>query len=943
MNTLLVAVLALILATIFQPVHGAIPDGPISPRQGSLIILTDESGSMTQTDPNNLRHDAANLILDLSLDGQMVAAGFFSTSAPTDADLRPRPLNDHLRRELQTRLANQRLGDRTALLYSISKTATISLEERSKGRFSNILLMTDGGENVITDEHDKAATKELFYHKLKASGAHVTTVGLGTDVSQEMLTEIALRTHGAYYPAKTADALLSIYRWYVVETLRMALYEGSEITLPFPVRNATALVLKEPQQTGVLQGLQSDSCRIDAKSFEVYVSTAGKYYELLRVPQLAAGHWQVLTKGQMPRISWVVEMPVTLEIVEPKEGKADAGVPFKLITRFVPNDQRSPIDFGPFLSSVTVSATIVDPITGKSQSYALSQLPNDKSMFEVSIDAHAAGVYELGAIGNYIMPNVPDPFRLRSSRLIEVVEPQLRLRFARQQLDLGSPLASTDAIVEIDHQSPSNTIASIEAAAEFWFGISFKSGSEARPERKVSATDLGNLKIDAADKLLPGDYVVSIRGVHPTARIAPAHASLHVNPYAPAKSPIALFRKAGEIKLGSPLSLEFEILRPLDHAPINVGDPIDQDRIWMFDGLSDATLVMKGPIDEMRVDAMRPDQTQRSASGTTQIELPLKYPGSHTITLAGHAKVRNIITRQPGANLPLDSRPDQMEITVPDHIVLDQSVIELSLGSNETEVQFSVSGNAMLQSIRVLAVAGGDEALAQVDPGEPTLTLPSMWIKSMTDTIQPSTLECGSHPFRVSAKILPHLDTVELHPGLYTTELLLVDTAINCTTAEAILGRVALRLLVESRRPRPSMFTVSHNLPRELDPVTGYLDVFEGPTPPDQQAVTSPSQIVVYSIPDQREVKVGDLVLNGKYRIQSIRFCLLNPTAARKVATLQDGNRSTFQSIYISGTDEIPIGLGVDEIVFEPPTPDGTSISIAIGTTEWFTILPRSN
>lgn len=897
------------------------------------------------SDPNNLRGDAANLLLDISPNDQLVAVGFFAKAFPPDVELKPRLLSDKYRRELAESLRNPPdRGLHTALLESLGAAARMSLVEAEQGRSPYILLLTDGGESEIKYKEAQKTSLDLAERYLKRSNAHVTTVGLGGQADHAMLSNIVRRAGSGFdYKANSAKDLLLIYEWYIAQFLQRSRVEASEIRFPFAVRNATALVIKEPnQKSHALIGLEGSSSRIDRNTPGVFASTAGHHYELLRVDNLASGSWKVLTTGQSPRISWMVEMPITLEIVTPKAGQVPASLPLPFRTRFVSRTGANPGDISDFLSAVTVNVTITNRSNNRSKTYTLKPTAGDKSMFESTIDPLEAGLHEVVAVADYKMPQTDGPVRMPAQhQLIEAIDPQLRLRFAKSELVLDSPLASIPAVVELQHALQATEASSLAAAAEFVFGIARENGAPARPPRQVSAAELAHLKIDASDKLQPGRYVVSIEGKHANALISGAKARLEVKAYTPPKNPVAILSARGKPALNGTLSVDVEIIRPDDRSPLAVGDAIDKEGIWIFDGLADATLTGRSHLHEDRQPLTAP---AKGGAKTAAATFPLKFPGEFKIDFGGKARVRNSATRATAPELPITATPEHVTVLVPDQLSLDQPSVDATLRSEAANVTFALTGAAALHAKRTLVVMGaGDARSGGATKGG--LPIPANWISSAPVTINPSTASAVNQAFKLEVTLQPDLEVVEVTPGLFETELLVIDVdkAKGNAIAEAVVDRVPLRLTVEARRPKPTMFAVNFHLPRIVD-VAGHLVVFEGPPPPNQEISENerPYQIVLFSKPDQKPVKVGDPVLGGKYRVASITFAKLHPNANRMEAIPGD-KTSSYQTLSFTGTDEIPLELGVTEVVFAPTKGEEPPIAIEIGITEQFTIKPSAN
>lgn len=180
-------------------------------------IVIDISGSMKQTDPNNLRIPALNLLLELMPDGAQ--AGIWTFGRYVN-NLVPVAKVDKAWREQAKKSAINitSTGLQTNLSGALNDAAW-GLGAES-GFQQSVILLTDGkvdmaasgAENpelINTQERKKLMTQVLG--KYRKAGANVHTLALSDLADKNLLQEIALETEGLYSEAQDAEALMKAF------------------------------------------------------------------------------------------------------------------------------------------------------------------------------------------------------------------------------------------------------------------------------------------------------------------------------------------------------------------------------------------------------------------------------------------------------------------------------------------------------------------------------------------------------------------------------------------------------------------------------------------------------------------------------------------------------------------------------------------------------------
>jgi Mg-chelatase subunit ChlD len=182
-------------------------------------ILLDDSGSMSSSDPQKLRAQAAQLFWEALLPvrpGNQAALLDFGAGATTGTFSNTRLLQTWTNNgaTLQAKLSSIVAANGTPLYESLLETVAWMNTTTTTAQNRVILLMTDG-------EPTSSARRVDAINAAKAAGITVHTVGLGdasdldpspSSAAVAAVREVAEQTGGVYSAATTANALSSIFQ-----------------------------------------------------------------------------------------------------------------------------------------------------------------------------------------------------------------------------------------------------------------------------------------------------------------------------------------------------------------------------------------------------------------------------------------------------------------------------------------------------------------------------------------------------------------------------------------------------------------------------------------------------------------------------------------------------------------------------------------------------------
>ena len=226
-------------------------------------IVIDISGSMKQTDPNNLRIPALNLLLELMPEGAQ--AGIWTFGQYVN-NLVPVAVVDESWRAQAKKSALQitSRGLRTNLTGALNDAAW-GLKADS-GFQQSIILLTDGkvdmaGKNDANSEKTNALERQKLMaevlEKYRKAGANIHTLALSDFADKNLLQQIALETEGLYSQAGNAEELMKAFlrafdRAVPAEQVPM---EDNTFVIDGSINEFTALIFKSKsshQQTALL-------------------------------------------------------------------------------------------------------------------------------------------------------------------------------------------------------------------------------------------------------------------------------------------------------------------------------------------------------------------------------------------------------------------------------------------------------------------------------------------------------------------------------------------------------------------------------------------------------------------------------------------------------------------------------------------------------------------
>lgn len=378
------------------------------PERPDVRIIVDISGSMKQTDPNNLRQPAVRLLARVLPEGS--TAGVWTFGQYVNMLV---PHGEVVESWRETAIDRSKKINSVALRTNLGKAIEVASDDYVTGgslENTHFILLTDGNVDISDSADVNQAEEQRILGKvledLAARGATFHPVALSDLADADFLKTLAEESQGSYRLADTAESLNLAF----LDALNNAApqeqipLEGNAFTVDGGVQEFTALIFRGQPEAGetaepanlelirpdgktLLQSAQPDNVRWAREAA----------YDLVTITDPKAGEWRV--KGELGEGSRVTVVSDLRMVVSPlpatftTESPVDVRVAFFEKTEKMTNPK--------FLDVISVELNLTSE-DGRKGSKILSadQPPADGEYTDTISSLPAEGLYRIDVVAD---------------------------------------------------------------------------------------------------------------------------------------------------------------------------------------------------------------------------------------------------------------------------------------------------------------------------------------------------------------------------------------------------------------------------------------------------------------------------------------------------------------------------------------------------------------
>lgn len=358
-----------------------------------IHVLIDVSGSMKQNDPQNLRTDATQLLINLLPDKANVTLWLFAEK--TTQLIHTDSVDDEWRKQAQK--ASNSIHSRGVYTHIEDAIQTVLQNGFAGNGNKNLILLTDGMVDISKDIMVSADSRERILSewipRLRQQNIKVQTIALSGQADKELLEKLAFDSGGWIETAESAEQLQRLF-------LKMAQKVAPKDALPLNnnqfsidsgIQEFSVLVFKKTG-TPPTQLIMPDQQKIDKNTASKTISwleSAG--YDLITVKQPMVGDWRIdAAIDPDNQVMILTNLKLQLNELANFIGEKDK-LPLKL--HFTEQDQL--ITRNDFLSLVTILVTV-----DQQQPVKIEPLNNEPGFFFHTLNAQGEGKHNLTIVAD---------------------------------------------------------------------------------------------------------------------------------------------------------------------------------------------------------------------------------------------------------------------------------------------------------------------------------------------------------------------------------------------------------------------------------------------------------------------------------------------------------------------------------------------------------------
>ncbi|MFL0252489.1 vWA domain-containing protein [Clostridium neuense] len=272
------------------------------------VFLLDSSGSMKESDPEEIRIEAIKMFLDMSEN----SGNKFGLVAYSDNIVREHNLDAVNSKDDKENIKNMtngiQLGQKTDTGMGLKEAVNLMNSGHESGHRPVIILLSDGKNDPARSSEESKKDLNNAIETAKNKGYKIYTIGLNYDgtVDKNQLSNISESTGGKSYITNTAADLPKILTDIYADNSKVKVQDGGTIAANGAFQEVKINIPNsdvEEANVSMLSTKPLDIKLIDNKGKEVdlpsqnaYVSTSKKY-TLLKILKPEKGVWTLKVKG----------------------------------------------------------------------------------------------------------------------------------------------------------------------------------------------------------------------------------------------------------------------------------------------------------------------------------------------------------------------------------------------------------------------------------------------------------------------------------------------------------------------------------------------------------------------------------------------------------------------------------------------------------------------
>lgn len=308
--------------------------------RSNVIFVTDESGSMKQTDPANNRYEAIRLFLgEMADEGNYVGSVSFGEGLVDLSDIKQ--INGQEAKDtLLDNISGQKLSNYTNIGLGLIEAVDMLDKDRNTALDSAIVLLTDGNTDMPDDElrRESIEMKAEAIEKARQAGYRIYTICLNVNGAADSveMKQIAEATGGEFAEVTSPEDLNDVETMFnklIFNSFEDMNFSNLELVVG---KDGTVAADFEIPEVGIeeinvlFQGELTDCELVDSDNNHYQngddsaVMVKGANFLLVKVKNPVGGKWQAVAYGDPNtviglRLLYIPDFYVDTEVVAPSE------------------------------------------------------------------------------------------------------------------------------------------------------------------------------------------------------------------------------------------------------------------------------------------------------------------------------------------------------------------------------------------------------------------------------------------------------------------------------------------------------------------------------------------------------------------------------------------------------------------------------------------------